>query len=79
MRKFLWVIIVLPLFATQCKKDCDRPAPCMEKPEVGPCRAIIPKYYFDEATGKCMEFNWGGCQGNVPFDTMVECEVCECK
>ena len=29
--------------------------------------------------GKCKEFTWGGCDGIVPFDTMEECEKCECS
>lgn len=46
---------------------------CKLIPETGPCRAYIPKYYFDNTTKTCQDFVWGGCEGSVPFDTLVEC------
>lgn len=49
---------------------------CNLKPDAGPCEAYIPKFYYDNDTGKCKEFIWGGCDGVVPFDTLEECEVC---
>ncbi|GAB5539498.1 MAG: hypothetical protein Salg2KO_16010 [Salibacteraceae bacterium] len=55
------------------------PKACSEKPEAGPCEAIIPKYYYDSKTKRCREFEWGGCGGNVPFDTLEECKDCKCK
>lgn len=50
--------------------------PCSVVPEAGPCEASITKYYFDATTGKCTEFQWGGCQGTVPFHTLDECQDC---
>ena len=50
--------------------------PCELLPEVGPCEALIPKYYFDKETQECKEFSWGGCDGVVPFDTLEECQAC---
>lgn len=50
--------------------------PCNVKPEAGPCEASITKYYFNESSGKCEEFQWGGCQGTVPFHTLKECTDC---
>lgn len=49
---------------------------CGAKPDAGPCEASITKYYFDEASGSCKEFQWGGCQGNVPFHTLKDCQEC---
>jgi hypothetical protein len=49
---------------------------CALKPDPGMCRAVIPKYYYDNAEKKCKEFKWGGCGGVVPFDTMEECKQC---
>ena len=46
---------------------------CELKPDPGPCRAWISKYYFDQKTQKCKEFGWGGCNGTVPFETLNEC------
>ena len=47
---------------------------CDLEPDVGPCRAAIPKYYFDKETQTCKEFIWGGCEGTVPFHTLAACE-----
>ena len=49
---------------------------CGDAPDAGPCEAHITKYYFDETSGKCKEFIWGGCEGNVPFHTLKDCEEC---
>ncbi|MFL3051854.1 MAG: BPTI/Kunitz-type proteinase inhibitor domain-containing protein [Candidatus Neomarinimicrobiota bacterium] len=51
---------------------------CELKPDTGPCRAAIPRFYFDPESQKCKQFIWGGCQGTVPFETMSECiNACE--
>lgn len=51
---------------------------CELKPDVGLCKAYIPRYYFDETSNSCQEFIWGGCDGTVPFETMKSCtQQCE--
>ena len=51
---------------------------CELKPDTGPCRAYMPRYYFDQKAQKCKEFIWGGCSGTVPFETIGECmNACE--
>jgi hypothetical protein len=53
-------------------------AACAMTPEPGPCKAQIEKFYFDQATKKCASFNYGGCQGTVPFETLDTCQAaCE--
>ena len=47
---------------------------CELKPEAGPCKAIFERFYFDQETGSCKSFIWGGCQGVVPFETLSECQ-----
>ncbi|XP_067849453.1 amyloid beta (A4) precursor protein a isoform X2 [Heptranchias perlo] len=37
---------------------------CSEQAETGPCRAMIPRWYFDISEGKCAQFIYGGCGGN---------------
>lgn len=51
---------------------------CAQEPEVGPCNAAFPKYYYDPVEKKCKQFTWGGCGGSVPFQTLEECEGCGC-
>ncbi len=49
---------------------------CNIKPNPGPCKAAITKYYFDKKEQKCKPFTWGGCMGSVPFDDLEECQAC---
>ena len=49
---------------------------CQLPPEKGPCKAGIPRYYFDPAVGECKVFLYGGCQGNENnFKTIEACEA----
>ena len=67
------------LLDISCKKDnCDLPKPCKEKPDLGPCDDLISKYYCDSELNTCRKFEWGGCGGNEPFETLKECKGYEC-
>jgi len=69
----LWISML------SCDKQCDElPVACELVPEAGPCFAAIPKFYYDAEAEACATFIWGGCGGTVPFDTLSECERCEC-
>ncbi|KAH6926582.1 hypothetical protein HPB50_019823 [Hyalomma asiaticum] len=62
----------------ECQKTCATVSmhnyACFAPPDQGPCRASIPRYYFDNSTGTCKEFTYGGCEGNPNnFDTVEEC------
>ncbi|EYC10374.1 hypothetical protein Y032_0056g2712 [Ancylostoma ceylanicum] len=40
------------------------PNPCELPLAKGPCSAFIPRYGYDKAKGKCVQFAYGGCKGN---------------
>ncbi|CAN8032159.1 unnamed protein product [Ixodes persulcatus] len=60
-----------------CVKTCEQShhnQPCFLPKKVGPCKAAIPRYYFDPNTGQCEPFTYGGCQGNANnFKTVKDC------
>lgn len=37
---------------------------CWANAETGPCRAMLPRWYFDHEEGHCVQFIYGGCGGN---------------
>uniref|UniRef100_A0A098LWI2 Ubs_30 putative toxin n=1 Tax=Unedogemmula bisaya TaxID=746885 RepID=A0A098LWI2_UNEBI len=51
---------------------------CHQPPFTGMCRAYFPKYYYNATLKKCIEFIYGGCNGNDNrFNTVEEC-MTEC-
>lgn len=65
-------------------RGCPQPRPCVsaEKqracllpPDDGPCRALVPRWYYDRYTQSCQEFSYGGCHGNANnFLSYDDCE-----
>ncbi|KYN36509.1 Kunitz-type proteinase inhibitor AXPI-I, partial [Trachymyrmex septentrionalis] len=52
---------------------------CLLPMKMGPCRADIPRYAYNSASGQCEQFIYGGCHANANnFKTMSECEM-TCK
>lgn len=37
---------------------------CWANAETGPCRALLPRWFFDREEGTCVQFIYGGCGGN---------------
>ena len=57
-----------PVFA-ECLEVCSLP------PDVGPCEALIPRFFHNTTSMKCERFIYGGCDGNENnFETLKECE-----
>ena len=47
---------------------------CSRPKEVGPCRAALPRFYWDQAKEQCLPFTYGGCKGNANnFETLDAC------
>lgn len=68
------ILLALPLLAACGHRSL--PDACYEKPASGQCRASHTRYYLDSTNGRngiCKPFIWGGCGGNVPFETLEEC------
>ena len=70
----------------ECQNVCQaslqrRPKSCYEDKVVGPCRAKILRFYYDDKSGKCQRFFYGGCLGNKNnFRTDLECQkTCDAK
>lgn len=50
-------------------------AACKQPLHPGPCKARIPRFYFDNEQQRCLPFKFGGCHGNKNnFHTRKECE-----
>lgn len=48
---------------------------CLLPPDEGPCRALVPRWYYDRHTQSCQQFTYGGCYGNANnFLTFDDCE-----
>lgn len=76
MYKNILIALFISVFFIACSstKNPTLPSTCLEKPSSGMCKALFYKYYYDEKDGSCKKFVWGGCGGNVPFQTLKECK-----
>ena len=37
---------------------------CNLEPETGPCKGLLPRFFFNSTSGFCERFTYGGCGGN---------------
>ncbi|XP_059156176.1 papilin-like [Physella acuta] len=65
---------------SECKKatentDTDFMNICDMPSYTGPCRAYINRYYYNPRERSCLQFVYGGCQGNENnFETIERCQ-----
>lgn len=84
MLKNYWTVVIgfcligMTLAACKGARKVQEPLDerCTLEPDPGPCRAAMPRYYYDAESGTCKEFIWGGCHGTVPFETLEACQIC---
>jgi len=62
----------------ECDQACvrsDNLAICEQPQESGPCTGNFTRWFYDEGTGECSSFAYGGCHGNKNrFMNQQECE-----
>ncbi|XP_063069303.1 tissue factor pathway inhibitor a isoform X2 [Engraulis encrasicolus] len=63
----------------ECEEMCmmtEEKNPCHLPDNPGPCRGLVPRYFFDRRSQKCTRFFYGGCYGNANnFRTLKECQA----
>lgn len=61
-----------------CEEMClvtENKSPCHLEDEPGPCRGLVPRYFFDQKSQECKQFFYGGCFGNANnFKTIKACQ-----
>ncbi|RUS85409.1 hypothetical protein EGW08_006800, partial [Elysia chlorotica] len=56
-------------------KSREMPSECLLPKIIGRCRAAFPRFFYNDSTGSCERFLYGGCGGNANnFRTVSACE-----
>jgi hypothetical protein len=74
----IFTVCLIPFLLGACAgtqdSDNDLPVKCVDKPDPGPCKGRLKKYWYDYKTDSCRMFYYGGCGGHIPFETRDACE-----
>uniref|UniRef100_A0A023G2P7 BPTI/Kunitz inhibitor domain-containing protein n=1 Tax=Amblyomma triste TaxID=251400 RepID=A0A023G2P7_AMBTT len=78
MKFFVAVCFALASLSCACAAGKWTPGYCKHPAKTGLCKARIPKWAYEQKTGLCKFFIYGGCGGNKnQFDSEKEClKVC---
>jgi hypothetical protein len=62
-----------------CRDKCVKPpgsGRCYLPKATGPCRSLLPMWYFDRQEHQCKKFTYGGCLGNENrFESTEKCAL----
>jgi len=63
---------------TKLEREGEISSICLLAPDPGPCSSSVRRYYYLPRLSDCIQFPWGGCQGNHNnFLTLLQCrETC---
>ena len=75
---YLLAAVVLLTFI-QCGEECQQSPRCLLSVSHANCPGTEVKYYYNNVWYTCMQYTWGECDGEAPFETLAECEKCYCK
>jgi hypothetical protein len=74
--KIISLITIAFVLSLVFSKSSKKINPCNLQMDIGKCRALISRYYYDAESKTCKEFNWGGCGGNLNrFETLQNCQA----
>uniref|UniRef100_UPI00398F2A0F tissue factor pathway inhibitor 2 isoform X2 n=1 Tax=Pristiophorus japonicus TaxID=55135 RepID=UPI00398F2A0F len=67
------IFLVAPLSGTPLE---DNREVCLQPRDVGPCKALLSRFYYNGDSQMCEKFYYGGCYGNENnFNTLKECSL----
>uniref|UniRef100_A0A6P7FHR6 Kunitz-type serine protease inhibitor IX-like n=1 Tax=Diabrotica virgifera virgifera TaxID=50390 RepID=A0A6P7FHR6_DIAVI len=72
-------VLVVVFNIVSCRPSLESFRAMCNLPEArGRCRALLPRWRYDSSAHKCVQFNFGGCEGNANnFFTEEDCiEAC---
>ncbi|XP_040069003.1 PI-actitoxin-Aeq3a-like [Ixodes scapularis] len=74
MKSSIFLLCTLLFLKMTVVTEAQKNGLCFQPPISGHCYAYFVKYYYDPLQGRCREFVYGGCGGNLNrFDSVNEC------